>query len=140
MGFKGPVLTQSSFEGVCQDSEKRTSTEATEKNIPAGVLRTRNYTGEPDQNLPAQGNQELYDGALALATALGKLPADDSATSLRHTLDREIQRVSVNGVLDEVSFEKRRSARGRPVWIDRRGNGTWQEIGKVDDKYERTGQ
>ncbi|MCX4670081.1 bifunctional serine/threonine-protein kinase/ABC transporter substrate-binding protein [Streptomyces sp. NBC_01381] len=139
-GFKGPVLTQSSFEGVCQDSEKRTSTEATEKNVPAGVLRTRNYTGEPDQNLPAQGNQELYDGALALATALGKLPADDSATSLRHTLDREIQRVSVNGVLDEVSFEKRRSARGRPVWIDRRGNGTWQEIGKVDDKYERMGQ
>ncbi|TGA91367.1 bifunctional serine/threonine-protein kinase/ABC transporter substrate-binding protein [Streptomyces sp. MZ04] len=139
-GFKGPVLTQSGFEGVCQDSEERASTEDAEKSIPAGVLRTRNYTGEPDQNLPAQGNQELYDGAMALASALGELPADGSATSLRHTLDREIQRVSVNGVLDEVSFEKRRSARGRPVWIDRRGNGTWTEIGKVDKRYERTGQ
>lgn len=104
------------------------------------MLRTRNYAGEPDDNLPARGNQELYDGALALATALKELPAGDAATSLRHTLDRGIQRVSVNGVLAEVSFEKRRSARERPVWFDRRGAHAWSEIGKVDKKYRPTKQ
>ncbi|MEV6754059.1 bifunctional serine/threonine-protein kinase/ABC transporter substrate-binding protein [Streptomyces sp. NPDC051214] len=140
-GFTGPVLAQSAPEGVCEDSEERARAEETAAGIPEGVLRTRNYSGEPGDNLPARGNQELYDGALALATALKKLPADDaSPTSLRHTLDREIQNVSVNGVLDEVSFEKRRSARERPVWIDRREKDTWTEIGKVDGKYEPTKQ
>ncbi|MEV0322363.1 bifunctional serine/threonine-protein kinase/ABC transporter substrate-binding protein [Streptomyces sp. NPDC050658] len=140
-GFKGPIITQSDFNGVCQDSKESATAKDVEKGIPKGVLRTRNYSGEPDENLPARGNQELYDGALALATALGELPAgDSSATSLRHTLDREIQGVSVNGVLDEVAFEKRRSARGRPVWIDRRGDGNWSEIGKVDKGYSATGQ
>ncbi|GAA3085985.1 protein kinase [Streptomyces rectiviolaceus] len=142
-GFKGPLLTQSGPEGVCEDSKERATTEKTDKAVPDGVVRTRNYSGEPDENLPARGNQELYDGALALATALKKLPAEGSATSatsLRHTLDREIQGVSVNGVLDEVSFEKRRSARGRPVWFDSRGDGRWTEIGKVDKKFEPTRQ
>lgn len=139
-GFDGPVLTQSGPEGVCEDSEERAAAKKRDKSIPEGVLRTRNYAGEPDDNLPARGNQELYDGALALATALQELPAGGSATSLRHTLDREIQGVSVNGVLDEVSFEKRRSARARPVWFDRRGSGTWSEVGKVDKKYEPTKQ
>ncbi|MEU5955396.1 protein kinase [Streptomyces sp. NPDC047525] len=142
-GFKGPVLTQSDPEGVCEDSEERSTAERRDKTVPDGVLRTRNYSGEPDENLPARGNQELYDGALALATALKKLPAEGSATSassLRHTLDREIQGVSVNGVLDEVSFEKRRSARERPVWFDRREDGTWSEVGKVDKKFEATRQ
>ncbi|MEV2250205.1 bifunctional serine/threonine-protein kinase/ABC transporter substrate-binding protein [Streptomyces sp. NPDC050147] len=137
-GFTGPLLTQSDPEGVCEDSQERATAEKRDKEIPVGVLRTRNYSGEPDDNLPARGNQELYDGALALATALGKLPATGSPTSLRHSLDREIQNVSVNGVLDEVSFEKRRSARERPVWFDRRGSGTWSEIGKVDKKYRPT--
>ncbi|MGW7066684.1 protein kinase domain-containing protein [Streptomyces sp. NPDC054855] len=139
-GFTGPVLAQSAPEGVCEDSAERARAEETAAGVPEGVLRTRNYSGEPGDNLPARGNQELYDGALALATALEKLPADASPTSLRHTLDREIQDVSVNGVLDEVSFEKRRSARERPVWFDRRGKGTWTEIGKVDKGYEPTKQ
>lgn len=140
-GFTGPVLAQSDPKGVCEDSEERATAERTDTGIPAGVLRTRNHSGEPDDNLPARGNQELYDGALALATALKKLPADDvSATSLRHTLDREIQNVSVNGVLAEVSFEKRRSARERPVWFDRRGDGTWSEIGKVEENFEPSKQ
>ncbi|MEV0525903.1 protein kinase [Streptomyces sp. NPDC050439] len=140
-GFTGPVLSQSAPEGVCEDSEERARAEKTAAGIPEGVLRTRNYSGEPGDNLPARGNQELYDGALALATALDRLPTDTaSPTSLRHTLDREIQNVSVNGVLDEVSFEKRRSARERPVWIDRREEDTWTEIGKVDGKYEPTKQ
>ncbi|MEU1020359.1 protein kinase [Streptomyces sp. NPDC005898] len=141
-GFKGPVLTQADPEGTCADSEDRARAEARDKDVPAGVLRTRNYTGEPDDNLPARGNQELYDGATALAAALEKLPpADTSATSavsLRHTLDREIQRVSVNGVLDDVSFEKRRSARQRPVWFDRREGAEWAELGKVDAGFEPT--
>ncbi|MER5255664.1 protein kinase [Streptomyces sp. NPDC002855] len=139
-GFTGPVLTQSAPEGPCEDSAERAATEKADKTIPDGVLRTRNYSGEPDENLAARGNQELYDGALALATALKKLPAEGSATSLRHTLDREIQDVSVNGVLDEVSFEKRRSARQRPVWFDRRQDNTWTEIGKVDKKFAPTRQ
>ncbi|WP_223776843.1 serine/threonine-protein kinase [Streptomyces sp. 135] len=138
-GFKGPVLTQAGPEDICADSEDRSEARARDKNVPAGVLRTRNYSGEPGDNLPARGNQELYDGALALATALKKLPSTDtSATSLRHTLDREIQRVSVNGVLDDISFEKRRSARGRPVWLDRREGNSWTEIGKVDTEFEPT--
>ncbi|MFF8641616.1 protein kinase [Streptomyces sp. NPDC015345] len=138
-GFKGPILTQADPDGTCADSEDRSKAEARDKNVPAGVLRTRNYSGEPGDNLPARGNQELYDGALALATALKKLPSTDtSATSLRHTLDREIQRVSVNGVLDDISFEKRRSARGRPVWFDRREGNSWTEIGKVDTEFEPT--
>ncbi|MGW6025651.1 bifunctional serine/threonine-protein kinase/ABC transporter substrate-binding protein [Streptomyces sp. NPDC055099] len=139
-GFTGPILSQSAPEGVCEDSEERARAAKTAAGIPEGVLRTRNYSGEPGDNLPARGNQELYDGALALATALKKLPADASPTSLRHTLDREIQNVSVNGVLDEVSFEKRRSARERPVWFDRREKDTWTEIGKVDSTYEPTKQ
>ncbi|MGW7077728.1 protein kinase domain-containing protein [Streptomyces sp. NPDC054866] len=139
-GFKGPVLTQGSPEGVCEDSEERATGVRVDKSVPDGVLRTRNYSGEPDENLSARGNQELYDGALALATALKKLPAEGSATSLRHTLDREIQNVSVNGVLAEVSFEKRRSARERPVWFDRREDGRWTELGKVNKKYEQTRQ
>ncbi|GAA1923126.1 hypothetical protein GCM10009837_55460 [Streptomyces durmitorensis] len=142
-GFKGPVLTQSDPEGVCEDSKERSTAERRDKTVPDGVLRARNYSGEPDENLPARGNQELYDGALALATALKKLPAEGSATSassLRHTLDREIQGVSVNGVLDEVSFEKRRSARERPVWFDRREDGKWTEVGKVDKEFEATRQ
>ncbi|WP_367045040.1 serine/threonine-protein kinase [Streptomyces sp. Je 1-332] len=137
-GFKGPILTQSAPEGVCEDSEERARAEQSAKSIPEGVLRTRNYAGEPDDNLPARGNQELYDGALALATALKKLPATGSPTSLRHTLDREIQNVSVNGTLSEVSFEKRRSARERPVWFDRREEGAWSEMGKVDREFEPT--
>lgn len=137
-GFEGPVLSQSDPKGVCEDSRERATAEKRDKEIPAGVLRTRNYSGEPDDNLPARGNQELYDGALALATALKKLPTTGSPTSLRHSLDREIQAVSVNGVLDEVSFEKRRSARERPVWFDRRDKDTWTEIGKVDKKYGPT--
>lgn len=137
-GFEGPVLSQSDPKGVCEDSRERATAEKRDKEIPAGVLRTRNYSGEPDDNLPARGNQELYDGALALATALKKLPTAGSPTSLRHSLDREIQAVSVNGVLDEVSFEKRRSARERPVWFDRRDKDTWTEIGKVDKKYGPT--
>ncbi|MFH8561230.1 protein kinase [Streptomyces sp. NPDC017988] len=138
-GFKGPVLTQADPDGTCADSEDRSKAEARDKNVPAGVLRTRNYSGEPGDNLPARGNQELYDGALALATALKKLPSTDtSATSLRHTLDREIQHVSVNGVLDDISFEKRRSARGRPVWFDRREGNSWTEIGEVDTEFEPT--
>ncbi|MWA13710.1 protein kinase domain-containing protein [Streptomyces sp. BA2] len=137
-GFAGPILTQSDPDSVCEDSEERATAEKWDKTVPEGVLRTRNYSGEPDDNLPARGNQELYDGALALATALKKLPAEGSATSLRRTLDREIQNVSVNGVLDEVSFEKRRSARERPVWFDRRENNTWSEIGKTDKKYRPT--
>ncbi|MFC8128571.1 protein kinase [Streptomyces sp. NPDC057302] len=139
-GFDGPVLTQSDPEAVCEDSKERATTEERDKPLPEGVVRARNYAGEPDGNLPAQGNQELYDGALALATALKKLPADGSAASLRHTLDREIQGVSVNGVLDEVSFEKRRSARQRPVWFDRREDGAWTEIGTVDEKFTPTRQ
>ncbi|MGW0903471.1 protein kinase domain-containing protein [Streptomyces sp. NPDC002853] len=140
-GFTGPILSQSAPEGVCEDSEERARAEKTAAGVPEGVLRTRNYSGEPGDNLPARGNQELYDGALALATALEQLPADTaSSASLRHTLDREIQNVSVNGVLDEVSFEKRRSARERPVWFDRRQEDTWTEIGKVDSKYEPTKQ
>jgi hypothetical protein len=139
-GFEGPVLTQSAPESICEDSEERATAKTRDKPIPDGVLRTRNYSGEPDDNLPARGNQELYDGALALATALKELPTTGTATSLRHTLDREIQNVSVSGVLDEVSFEKRRSARERPVWFDRRGGGTWTEVGKVDKKYEPTKQ
>ncbi|MFD4480162.1 protein kinase [Streptomyces sp. NPDC058471] len=139
-GFDGPVLTQSGPEGICEDSEERAAAERRDKSIPEGVLRARNYAGEPDDNLPARGNQELYDGALALATALKELPAGGAATSLRHTLDRGIQRVSVNGVLAEVSFEKRRSARERPVWFDRRGGHAWSEIGKVDKRYEPTKQ
>ncbi|MGW5732644.1 MULTISPECIES: protein kinase domain-containing protein [Streptomyces] len=137
-GFTGPVLTQSRPNGVCEDSKERASSKERDKPLPEGIVRTRNYSGEPDDNLPARGNQELYDGALALATALEKLPAEGSATSLRHTLDREIQGVSVNGVLAEVSFEKRRSARERPVWFDRRDGGAWTEIGKVEKKYEPT--
>ncbi|MFH8290834.1 protein kinase [Streptomyces sp. NPDC018059] len=138
-GFKGPVLTQAGPEDICADSEDRSRARARDKSVPAGVLRTRNYSGEPGDNLPARGNQELYDGALALTTALRKLPpTDTSATSLRHTLDREIQRVSVNGVLDDISFEKRRSARGRPVWFDRREGNSWTEIGKVDTEFEPT--
>ncbi|MFI2615532.1 hypothetical protein [Streptomyces sp. NPDC018584] len=138
-GFKGPVLTQAGPEGICADSEDRSKARARDKNVPAGVLRTRNYSGEPGDNLPARGNQELYDGALALATALKELRSTDtSATSLRHTLDREIQRVSVNGVLDDISFEKRRSARGRPVWFDRREGNSWTEIGEVDTEFEPT--
>ncbi|MFG2649398.1 protein kinase [Streptomyces sp. NPDC048436] len=139
-GFEGPMLTQSAPEGICEDSKERAAAKTTDKSIPEGVLRTRNYSAEPDDNLPARGNQELYDGALALAKALGTLPPTASATSLRHTLDRGIQSVSVNGVLDEVSFEKRRSARERPVWLDRRDGGTWTEFGKVDKKYEPTKQ
>ncbi|MGW7086444.1 hypothetical protein ACWGH2_23495 [Streptomyces sp. NPDC054871] len=46
----------------------------------------------------------------------------------------------MNGVLDEVSFEKRRSARERPVWFDRREDGRWTELGKVNKKYEQTRQ
>ncbi|MFI6091791.1 protein kinase [Streptomyces sp. NPDC051218] len=137
-GFKGPILTQSAPEGVCEDSEERARAERSAKSIPEGVLRTRNYSGEPDDNLPARGNQELYDGALALATALKKLPETGSPTSLRHTLDREIQNVSVNGILSEVSFEKRRSARERPVWFDRRNKDAWSEIGKVEGEFEPT--
>ncbi|MFF8654565.1 protein kinase domain-containing protein [Streptomyces huasconensis] len=138
-GFKGLVLTRADSDGTCADSEDRSKAEARDKNVPAGVLRTRNYSGEPDDNLPARGNQELYDGATALATALKKLsPTDTAATSLRHTLDREIQDVSVNGVLDDISFEKRRSARGRPVWFDRRENDTWTEVGEVDAEFEPT--
>ncbi|MGW6268208.1 protein kinase domain-containing protein [Streptomyces sp. NPDC055060] len=137
-GFTGPVLTQSRPNGVCEDSKERASSKERDKPLPEGIVRTRNYSGEPDDNLPARGNQELYDGALALATALEKLPAEGSATSLRHTLDREIQGVSVNGVLAEVSFEKRRSARERPVWFDRRDGDAWTEIGKVEKKYEPT--
>lgn len=139
-GFTGPILSQSAPEGVCEDSEERARAEKTAAGVPEGVLRTRNYSGEPGDNLPARGNDELYDGALALATALKKLPADASPTSLRHTLDREIQNVSVNGLLDEVSFEKGRSARERPVWFDRREEDTWTEIGKVDKRYEPTKQ
>ncbi|WP_409059762.1 protein kinase domain-containing protein [Streptomyces sp. SYP-A7185] len=139
-GFTGPVLTQSRPNGVCEDSKERASSKERDKPLPEGIVRTRNYSGEPDDNLPARGNQELYDGALALATALEKLPAEGSATSLRHTLDREIQGVSVNGVLAEVSFEKRRSARERPVWFDRRDGDAWTEIGKVEKKYEPTKQ
>ncbi|MEV8317633.1 bifunctional serine/threonine-protein kinase/ABC transporter substrate-binding protein [Streptomyces sp. NPDC059900] len=139
-GFTGPVIAAGDSTGICEDSEERTRAEDQDKTVPEGVLRTRNYTGEPGDNLPARGNQELYDGALALAAALKKLPADASATSLRHTLDREIQNVSVNGVIDEVAFEKGRSARERPVWFDRRSDDTWTEIGKVDKKYEPTKQ
>lgn len=135
-GFDGPVLTTSAPDGPCADSEERARDEARDKGLPAGVLRTRNYSGGPDDNLPARGNQELYDGATALATALGKLPAGASAASLRHTLDREIQKVSVNGTLHRVSFEKRRSARDWPVWFDRREKGTWTEIGKVEERFE----
>ncbi|MFH8488721.1 protein kinase domain-containing protein [Streptomyces longisporoflavus] len=137
-GFSGPVIAEGDSTGICEDSEERARAEAQDKAIPDGVLRTRNYTGEPGDNLPARGNDELYDGALALATALKKLPADASASSLRHTLDREIQNVSVNGVIGEVSFEKGRSARERPVWIDSRDDDAWTEIGKVDKKYEPT--
>ncbi|MEU7578294.1 serine/threonine-protein kinase [Streptomyces sp. NPDC041068] len=139
-GFKGPILTQGDAEGTCADSKDRSDEEAGDKNIPNGVIRTRNYNGEPDDNLPARGNQELYDGALALATALKKLPTNTNTTptSLRHTLDREIQNVSVNGTLHEVSFEKRRSARDWPVWFDRRDSDGWTEIGKLDKKFEPT--
>ncbi|MGW6058728.1 protein kinase domain-containing protein [Streptomyces sp. NPDC055189] len=137
-GFSGPIISEGDSSGICEDSEERAEAEEGDKATPDGVLRTRNYSGEPGDNLPARGNDELYDGALALATALKKLPADESATSLRHTLDRTIQNVSVNGVLDEVSFEKGRSARERPVWIDSRGEDGWTEIGKVDKKYEPT--
>lgn len=139
-GFTGPVIAESDPAGICEDSEERATAERNDKNIPDGVLRARNYSGEPGDNLPARGNDELYDGALALATALKELPADASPTSLRHTLDREIQNVSVNGLLDEVSFEKGRSARERPVWFDRREKDTWAEIGKVDKRYEPTKQ
>ncbi|MEU6824335.1 bifunctional serine/threonine-protein kinase/ABC transporter substrate-binding protein [Streptomyces atriruber] len=137
-GFKGPVLTQAAYDGACADSKERSRAERTDNGVPDGVLRIRNYSGEPDDNLPARGNQELYDGAMALATALRKLPEDATATSLRHTLDREIQNVSVNGILDEVSFEKRRSARGRPVWIDRRVDGSWKESGTVNERFRPT--
>ncbi|WP_309031654.1 protein kinase domain-containing protein [Streptomyces alfalfae] len=136
-GFDGPVLTRSDPEGPCADSAERARDAARDKGLPAGVLRTRNYSGGPDDNLPARGNQELYDGAAALATALGKLPDGASAASLRHILDREIQKVSVNGALHQVSFEKRRSARDWPVWFDRREKGTWTEIGKVQKGFER---
>ncbi|MEU6769637.1 bifunctional serine/threonine-protein kinase/ABC transporter substrate-binding protein [Streptomyces sp. NPDC046853] len=139
-GFTGPIIAEGDSTGICEDSEERSKAEEQDKTVPDGVLRTRNYTGEPGDNLPARGNDELYDGALALATALKKLPADASATSLRHTLDREIQNVSVNGVIDEVAFEKGRSARERPVWFDRRDEDGWAEIGKVDKKYEPTKQ
>ncbi|GGV42880.1 hypothetical protein GCM10010277_32160 [Streptomyces longisporoflavus] len=139
-GFSGPVISEGDSAGICEDSEERATAEAQDKTTPDGVLRTRNYTGEPGDNLPARGNDELYDGALALGAALKKLPADASASSLRHTLDREIQNVSVNGVIDEVSFERGRSARERPVWIDSRGEEGWTEIGKVDKKYEPTKQ
>ncbi|MFE6164418.1 bifunctional serine/threonine-protein kinase/ABC transporter substrate-binding protein [Streptomyces sp. NPDC056486] len=139
-GFTGPVLAEGDSQGICEDSEERAKAAKIDKAVPDGVLRTRSYSGEPDDNLPARGNQELYDGALALATALKKLPADAPATSLRHTLDREIQNVSVNGVLGDVSFEKRRSARNRPVWFDRRDGDQWSEIGKVEGKFEPTKQ
>ncbi|WP_306335050.1 protein kinase, partial [Streptomyces sp. KL118A] len=138
-GFEGPVISQGNQEGACADSQERSDEEARDKTVPEGVVRVRNYSGEPDENLPARGNQELYDGALALAAALKTLPTDDSSpTSLRHTLDRELQHVSVNGVQDEVSFEKRRSAIGRPVWFDRRVDGAWKEFGTVNEKFRPT--
>ncbi|MGW6533243.1 protein kinase domain-containing protein [Streptomyces venezuelae] len=135
-GFEGPVIGQGDQEGTCADSEDRSAEEKRDRALPDGVIRVRNYAAEPDDNLPARGNEELYDGALALAKALTALPEDDTApTSLRHTLDRELQQVSVNGVQAEVSFEKRRSARQRPVWFDRRDEDHWTEIGKVSKKY-----
>ncbi|MET8685878.1 bifunctional serine/threonine-protein kinase/ABC transporter substrate-binding protein [Streptomyces sp. NPDC004732] len=138
-GFQGPVISQGNQEGACADSQERSDEKSSDKTVPDGVIRVRNHSGEPDENLPARGNQELYDGALALAQALDTLPADDtSPTSLRHTLDREIQQVSVNGVLGEVSFEKRRSARGRPVWFDRKTDGSWKEFGTVKEKFRPT--
>ncbi|WP_409238813.1 bifunctional serine/threonine-protein kinase/ABC transporter substrate-binding protein [Streptomyces sp. PA5.6] len=140
-GFEGPVLGQGDQEGTCADSEERSAEEKRDRTLPDGVIRVRNYSAEPDDNLPARGNEELYDGALALAKALSALPTDDtSPASLRHTLDRELQQVTVNGVQAEVSFEKRRSARGRPVWFDRRDGNRWTEIGKVTKKYTKTPQ
>ncbi|MEV5977084.1 serine/threonine-protein kinase [Streptomyces sp. NPDC052114] len=137
-GFKGPILTQADPEGACADSEERSAREADDKRLPDNVIRTRNYNGEPDDNPPARGNQELHDGATALATALENLPPNTAPTSLRHTLDREIQNVSVNGILHEISFEKRRSARGWPVWFDRRENGRWKEFGTMTKTFEPT--
>ncbi|MFI7318502.1 protein kinase [Streptomyces venezuelae] len=140
-GFAGPVIGQGDQEGTCADSEERSAEEKRDRALPDGVIRVRNYASEPDENAPARGNEELYDGALALAKTLSTLPEDDtSPTSLRHTLARELQQVSVNGVQAEVSFEKRRSARGRPVWFDRRDEDHWTEIGKVNKNYTRTRQ
>ncbi|MFD6436828.1 protein kinase [Streptomyces venezuelae] len=138
-GFKGPVISQGNQEGTCADSKERSDEQARDKTVSEGVIRVRNHSAEPDDNLPARGNEELYDGALALAKALSTLPADDtSPASLRHTLDRGIQHVSVNGIQGEVTFEKRRSARQRPVWFDRRDGDRWTEIGRVNEKYTRT--
>ncbi|WP_069884597.1 serine/threonine-protein kinase [Streptomyces luteocolor] len=137
-GFKGPLLTQGDPEGTCADSKDRARERARDGDLPNGTIRTRNYNGEPDDNLPARGNQELHDGATALATALENLPPNTAPTSLRHTLDREIQNVSVNGILHEISFEKRRSARGWPVWFDRRENGHWKELGKQTKTFRPT--
>ncbi|MYY87590.1 MULTISPECIES: protein kinase [unclassified Streptomyces] len=138
-GFEGPVISQGDQEGTCADSKERSAEEKRDGALPDGVIRVRNYAAEPDDNLPARGNEELYDGALALAKALTALPEDDtSPTSLRHTLDRELEHVSVNGVQAEVTFEKRRSARARPVWFDRRDENRWEEIGKVAKTYTTT--
>ncbi|MFF3640548.1 protein kinase [Streptomyces sp. NPDC002564] len=135
-GFGGPVLTQGDAEGACADSEDGAAATSRDKGVPDGVVRTRNHAGEPDANLPAHGNKELYDGATALAAALKKLPADASPASLRHTLDREIQHVSVNGTLHELSFDTRRSARDWPVWLDRRDDDHWTQLGTVTNTFE----
>ncbi|MFJ2768064.1 protein kinase [Streptomyces sp. NPDC087300] len=135
-GFHGPVLTQGDEEGTCADSADLARAASRDKDVPDGVVRARNHAGEPDENLPARGNRELSDGASALATALQKLPTDASPSSLRHTLDREIQQVSVNGILHEVSFDKRRSTHTWPVWFDRRDGDRWTEIGTVETEFK----
>ncbi|MBR7673476.1 hypothetical protein KDA82_10680, partial [Streptomyces daliensis] len=154
-GPEGPrLLVQDGYAAGCVRTGSPGDSEEEQKGLPEGSLRFRAFhdpSQKPDcasfpKLCPAPGSSpddelrvllkdrnaaELYDATLAVGQALARvLPEGPAPAAARERVRKELADVEVKGLLGTYDFDGHQ-ARERPVWVDRRTGGKWQQLGTV---------
>ncbi|MEV0317607.1 bifunctional serine/threonine-protein kinase/ABC transporter substrate-binding protein [Streptomyces sp. NPDC050658] len=145
------LAVHDAYASACDVLDEREMYAKHDRQLPDGTVRFRSYRDEgqkPDceefpglcpkspelkELLKERGAAELYDATLLVAQGLaGKLGPKPDADRARADLRAALSRQKVDGLLGSYAF-KSNQAVDRPVWVDRRVKGRWQQLGTVDE-------
>ncbi|WP_372351984.1 protein kinase [Streptomyces sp. KL116D] len=147
------LAVRNAYANACDTLEDRQMYDRHDAELPDGTLRFRTFSDErqkPDcadfprlcsvsaemrDWLTDRGTAELYDATLAVAagvdrTLAGDRPGVGELDTVRTRLRAGLEDVEVDGLLGHYSFKDHR-AQNRPVWVDRRVDGRWKQLGTV---------
>ncbi len=147
---KVQVIVQQGYAQTCDPPASQDAAEEYELAVPDGALRFRTfYDGKqrPDcaelpevcaapestrRLLRQRGSAELYDGALAAAEAMAGVLDEKPLPSLaRAQLMKTLGDEETKGLLGRYVFDGRHVS-DRPVWVDRRENGKWKQLKRLE--------